>query len=96
VVAVRARSNRLSWVFGAPSLQARSRLLRLMDLWRSPGQRNRLRRPFSPPACAQLNAGLRRASSRPLRCKIATSAGPALALRPFGCAGPAPAMDGPP
>jgi len=52
-------------------LQARSRLLRLVDLWRLPFRRNRLRRLFSPPAFARLNAGLRRVSSRPLRSKIA-------------------------
>jgi len=35
-------------------LQARSRLLRLVDLWRLPFRRNRLRRLFSPPAFARL------------------------------------------
>jgi len=43
-----------------------------------------------------LLAALRAASSRPLRSKIAAYAGPPLALRPSGCTGPAPAMDGPP
>jgi hypothetical protein len=41
-------------------------------------------------------AVLRAASSRPLRSKIVASTGPPLALRPFGCTAPAPAMDGPP
>ena len=65
----------------------------------------RLQRPMAnvgptKPAPATISpavlAALRAASSRPLRSKIVAAAGPPLALRPSGCAGPAPAMDGPP